>query len=177
MLGRRPRSNIYQDQNEEIELLSNNCCVGTFYDNAETGIRRRSTWLKRFSGWRGGFVASITISALVLLLNVVLAAAATQWRKINGIANIWEGDCTLTTRWMVAIHLIINLLSSMLLGASNYCMQRLVAPTRKEVDKAHNQKKWLDIGVPGVANLTSISKSRLVSWILLALSSIPLHFL
>ena len=123
-------------------------------------------------------VISITLSSLVLFLNIILAiVAATQWQPTGGIATVFSGDCTLVSRSTTAIHLIINLLSSLLLGSSNYCMQRLMAPTRTEIDKAHAQGKWLDVGIPSVKNLTSISKSRLIPWILLALSSIPLHFM
>lgn len=90
---------------------------------------------------------------------------------------MFTGDCTISGRSTKAIHLIINLLSSLLLGASNYCMQRLVAPTRKEIDLAHAQNKFLDISVPSTRNLLLISKHRVTVWILLALSSMPLHFL
>lgn len=140
--------------------------------------RVKARWRARFSGWRGGVIAAIGIAAFVLLLNVVFAVvAATVWNPADGIATAYIGDCTAAARWTTATHLLINLLSSLLLGASNYCMQRLVAPTRKEIDQAHAQKKWLDIGMPSVRNLASISKSRLALWILLASSSIPLHFL
>jgi hypothetical protein len=77
---------------------------------------------------------------------------------------------------MTALHLLINLLSSLLLGASNYCMQRLVAPTRKEIDAVHAKRDWLDIGMPSVRNLPSINKGRTLLWVFLGLSSIPLHF-
>lgn len=75
------------------------------------------------------------------------------------------------------LHLIINILSTLLLGASNYSMQCLSSPTRSEIDKAHRQKLWLDIGVPSVRNLRRISASRIALWWLLAASSIPLHLL
>lgn len=121
---------------------------------------------------------SIATSTSVLLLNIILAlVAGTQWNPIEGIVTVYTGDCTLATRWTTAIHLIINLLSSLLLGVSNYCMQRLVAPTREEIDKAHAQSKWLDIGMPSIRNLFSINKFRLLPWMLLALTSIPLHFM
>jgi hypothetical protein len=55
-------------------------------------------------------------------------------------------------------------------------MQRLVAPTRKEIDDAHAKRKWLDIGIPSVRNLTLINKTRVFLWLLLGLSSVPLHF-
>lgn len=56
-------------------------------------------------------------------------------------------------------------------------MQLLVSPTRREVNKAHNKGRWLDIGVPSIRNLRSISPIRVVIWVVLGLSSLPLHFL
>ncbi|KAH7088113.1 hypothetical protein FB567DRAFT_591531 [Paraphoma chrysanthemicola] len=131
---------------------------------------------QRISGWRGGVTFAVACSASVLLVNVICAiVAATAGQPSDGIATAYTGDCKVATRWTTGLHLLINVLSSMLLGASNYCMQRLVAPTRTEIDKAHAAGKWLDIGMPSLRNLSSISKKRLMLWILLAASSIPLH--
>lgn len=83
----------------------------------------------------------------------------------------------MTKRLDLWLHLGINLLSTILLGASNYTMQCLSAPTRDEINKAHQQRIYLDIGVPSVRNLGRISQRRRRLWWLLALSSIPLHFM
>jgi hypothetical protein len=132
----------------------------------------------RFSGWRGGVALAILCSSFVLLLNIVCAiVAAVAGEPSKGIATAYTGDCKVASRWTTGLQLLINAVSSLLLGASNYCMQRLVAPTRKEIDDAHEKGKWLDIGIPSVRNLFSISKKRLGLWVLLAMSSIPLHFL
>ncbi|KAG8527921.1 uncharacterized protein KY384_006837 [Bacidia gigantensis] len=56
-------------------------------------------------------------------------------------------------------------------------MQLLAAPTREEVDKAHAKATWLDIGVPSFRNLRQISRSNCTMWSVLALSSLPIHFL
>ncbi|KAF2023656.1 hypothetical protein EK21DRAFT_118567 [Setomelanomma holmii] len=56
-------------------------------------------------------------------------------------------------------------------------MQRLIAPTRKEIDTAHARRIWLDIGVPGVRNLFFIAPTRALLWFILGLSSVPLHFM
>ena len=140
--------------------------------------RRNSPWLSQLSGWRGGIVSCIAVSSAVLLLNIILLILATAaWNPKHGIATSYTGDCKTAGRLTTATHLFINVLSSLLLGASNYCMQRLVAPTRKEVDKAHAKKKWLDIGIPSVRNLFHIGKWRVVLWLFLAASSVPLHLL
>jgi hypothetical protein len=133
---------------------------------------------RRFSGWRGGVAIAIACSSFVLLVNIVCAIVlATSGSPSDGIATAYTGDCRVATRWSTGLHLLVNILGSLLLGASNYCMQRLVAPTRVEIDKAHANGKWLDIGIPSVRNLSAISRKRLTLWILLAASSIPLHFL
>lgn len=75
------------------------------------------------------------------------------------------------------IHLAINALSTILLSSSNYCMQCLSAPTRKELDNAHSKGKWLDIGVMSTRNLRGIATKRVVLWWLLGISSLPLHLL
>lgn len=95
----------------------------------------------------------------------------------GGIATIQEGDCNTTKRLDLWLHLGINLLSTLLLGASNYTMQCLSAPTRDEINKAHQQRMSLDIGIASVWNLRRISPRRVILWWLLALSSIPLHLM
>ncbi|KAL1595278.1 hypothetical protein SLS60_009968 [Paraconiothyrium brasiliense] len=54
-------------------------------------------------------------------------------------------------------------------------MQCLSAPTRKELDQAHARQSYLDIGVLSPRNLKYISKNRRVRWLILGLSTIPLH--
>jgi hypothetical protein len=74
-------------------------------------------------------------------------------------------------------HVGINILSTLLLGASNLCMQLLVAPTRQEIDDAHRKKIWFDIGIPSWRNLKSIEPSRMYLFYVLMASSLPLHFM
>ncbi|CAI6082892.1 unnamed protein product, partial [Clonostachys chloroleuca] len=74
-------------------------------------------------------------------------------------------------------HILINIVSTLLLGASNYYMQTISAPMRQDVDNAHARGKWLDIGIPSVRNVLYIEKRRLVVWLCLGLSSLPLHFI
>ena len=132
----------------------------------------------RLSGWRGGFVLAVIGSSLVLLFNIVCAiVAAAMGETHDGIATIFTGNCIVASRLTTGLQLHINILSSSLLGASSYCLQQLGAPTRKEIDRAHGKGKWLDVGVLSLRNLPNISKRRQVAWLLLAMSSIPLHFL
>ncbi|MCJ1431301.1 hypothetical protein MMC27_000652 [Xylographa pallens] len=85
--------------------------------------------------------------------------------------------CSDSSQINTGLHLAINILSTLLLGAGNYTMQCLSAPTRAEVDQAHRQGLWLDIGVPSVRNIFRIGKGRVILWVLLGLTSLPLHLL
>lgn len=113
-----------------------------------------------------------------IIVTVIAAAIA---RRENGHASaisvIRKGTCDDIEHTGLAIHLVINVVSTLLLGASNYCMQCLSAPTREDVDRAHQKGTWLDIGVPSLRNLRFIKQGNLVYWMLLGLSSIPLHLL
>ncbi|KAF2650724.1 hypothetical protein K491DRAFT_720511 [Lophiostoma macrostomum CBS 122681] len=140
---------------------------------------RRKLWFqRRFSGWRGGVIACISATSLVLFINIILAiVAGTAGHPTDGFATVYNGSCEKTPALFEGLQFIVNLFSTVLLGASNYCMQRLVAPTRAEIDAAHAKRKWLDIGMPSFRNLTSINGLRVGLWSLLLLSSLPLHFL
>ena len=90
---------------------------------------------------------------------------------------MYQGDCSLVRRYNDLVHLGINVVSTLLLGSSNYCAQLLVAPTRSEVDTAHEKGDWLDIGAPSFRNLWKkrISRRRKAAWTLLMISSVFLH--
>lgn len=100
-----------------------------------------------------------------------------RYKGTRAVVPIYEGNCEWVGSVDTALHILINILSTGLLGASNLCMQLLVAPTREEIDGAHRQNKWLDIGVPSIRNLLRIKWQRVTMWACLALSSIPLHFM
>ncbi len=118
------------------------------------------------------------LAAVVLVINLIFTIWAVLRSGVqNGLGTLQDGSCKSTTTLTFWIHLAINVLSTLLLGASNYSMQCLSSPTRNEIDKAHSQGIWLDIGVPSVRNLRRLSTFRIVLWWLLAISSIPLHLL
>lgn len=54
-------------------------------------------------------------------------------------------------------------------------MQVLSSPTGCEVDKAHQKKAALEIGVPSVSNLFHVAWFKGVYWLLFFISSFPIH--
>ena len=134
--------------------------------------------LKTLQGYHFGVLCCAVISAVVLIINLILTVWVVSSSKVqNGLGTLQDGSCKTTTTLTFWIHLAINILSTLLLGASNYSMQCLSSPTRSEIDKAHSQGVWMDIGVPGLRNLQRLSTTRIVLWWFLAISSIPLHLL
>lgn len=140
-------------------------------DPNHKGAQTFKAWLSRR---KTTLALACTISLVVFLTNLV----ATIYLPLHhNDGRLFTGNCTIASRLSASLHIAINLLSSLLLGASNLCMQLLSVPTRAEIDKAHARKKWLDIGIPSLRNLNHIAKKRQIIWILLALGSFPLHFL
>ncbi|KAI4173413.1 MAG: hypothetical protein LQ343_002945 [Gyalolechia ehrenbergii] len=118
------------------------------------------------------------IAALVLAVNVTATVYfKLRWKLTGDLGTIYRGDCSKAEQLSSRLHIVINILSTALLSVSNLCMQLLAAPTRQEVDQAHGEFLSLDIGVPSFRNLWRISSKRRVVVILLATTSIPLHFL
>ena len=140
------------------------------------GFLKKSKYLH---GWRMGITLCVATAITVFMINLILTiwAISRYGLKGGGIGTIHEGSCKTTRRLSLWLHLIINVLSTLLLGASNFTMQCLASPTREEVDRAHRQNRWLDIGVPSIRNLNSISPHRKTLWWLLVISGVPLHLL
>ncbi|KAF4543969.1 uncharacterized protein LTHEOB_6635 [Lasiodiplodia theobromae] len=141
--------------------------------------RQRTFRQQHVSGWRAGAIIAVISVMVVLILNVCVTLWVTfsPFEKQDGIGTLVEGKCDHVkeaSRW---IHLVINILSTVLLSCSNYCMQVLASPTREELVKAHNRRFWLHIGVPNLRNLFHIGKDRRNLFLLLAVSSVPLHLL
>jgi hypothetical protein len=128
----------------------------------------------RFAGWRFGALHFAIWATIVFIINV----AATAWNLTQTKSGVlFEGDCDRIKRLNTGLHFLINALSTILLSGSNYCMQCLSAPTRSEVDKAHRKGAWLDIGIPSIRNVRHLSRKRIMLWVLLTISSLPLHLL
>ncbi|MCJ1283445.1 hypothetical protein MMC26_002774 [Xylographa opegraphella] len=128
------------------------------------------------SGWRFGVLNCVMSVTLVLLVNIIITlVVGAHYGYTDGLGVLFDGSCDAVRRYNVVGHLVINILSTILLSGSNYCMQCLSAPTRQEVDKAHSKGVTLDIGIPSMRNLGYISRKRLTPWIMLACSSLPLH--
>ncbi len=117
-------------------------------------------------------------SVIIFLINLSCTAVfKAKWGSDSDINTLYQGDCSKTEKISTGLHVIINLLSTLLLGASNLCMQLLAAPTRSEIDRAHQKFIWLDIGAPSLRNLRHVGRERLVICVVLGISSVPLHFL
>lgn len=120
---------------------------------------------------------STGLASLVLLINVLFLAIASARHVVEGgIGTLFNGDCHYVKQTALWLHVAINVLSSLLLSASNYTMQALCSPTRTEVDRAHAKGDWVDIGIPSVRNIRNrIAGRRILMWWILGLSSVPIH--
>lgn len=140
---------------------------------------RAKTWRTRMARQKVVLWACFVIVSTICITNFVLAVLL--WSRDesspDGVVTLYQGDCTVVRRADTATHLLINILSTLLMGASNMTLELIGAPTRKEVDKAHRAGTWLDIGVLSFRNLSRTSRVSCTIWCCLALSSIPIHFL
>ena len=133
-----------------------------------------------YTGWHTGVLACTTSVGIVLLINVSLtiyAATNPKYKLERGIGTLYEGSCDKSRRIGLWLHLGINILSTLLLSGSNYAQQCLASPTRSEIDAAHAGRRWMDIGVPSIRNLFRIKPERMILWIAIGITSIPLHLL
>ncbi|KAF2651829.1 hypothetical protein K491DRAFT_579053, partial [Lophiostoma macrostomum CBS 122681] len=87
------------------------------------------------------------------------------------------GKCEEISHINTIAHVSINIIGTLLLGCSSLVMQMLSAPTREDIDAAHSKQSWLDIGVLSLRNVAFFGYARKACWLMLALSSLPLHLI
>ncbi|KAF3011338.1 hypothetical protein E8E14_006155 [Neopestalotiopsis sp. 37M] len=148
-----------------------------FLSRMLTGLRLRRPG-KKFSKMSTWLAVQALMSATVTILNIVLLiwyAVKHQPEHLRGISTIFTGNCAQVNRTNSLVHVALNAISSLFLGAANYCMQVLAAPSRSEVNRAHAEGYGLDIGTQSLRNLWYIRRHRSVLWAALGFLSIVLH--
>ena len=163
-----PQQNDFSKRYAKIEHIC------PWFPEADPNHRRAQTLRTRLSRRRAVLLSACVTSTIVCLINFI--STIVMYTKSHDY-RLYHGKCGTTGTLSSVIHVGINLLSSILLGASNLCMQLLSAPTREEIDAAHKEQKWLDIGILSLRNLRHISHKRVVMLCVLAVFSLPLHFL
>ncbi|KAK5651838.1 hypothetical protein OQA88_11607 [Cercophora sp. LCS_1] len=144
-------------------------------------IRNR---VKRFEAagmsWKtSAKVNAILVSALstVLLSALVYGLVVKRDSGVNSTFPIFQGSCQTASGLNIFLHLVLNVLGTLILASSNFFMQLVAAPSRAELDRAHQASRWLDIGVPTLRNFASLSSFKRTSWLVLMASSVPIHLL
>lgn len=128
--------------------------------------------------WRSSLYLFALLGFGVFVVNTAFLVWALRTRgTTDGVGILYEASCDDTKKANIGVHLLINILSSAILAASNYCMQCLAAPTRSEIENAHRNADWLDVGIPSLRNVASSSFAtrKKVCWWILGISSFPLH--
>ncbi|RGP57541.1 tkl protein kinase, partial [Fusarium sporotrichioides] len=118
---------------------------------------------------------SVAVLIFALQLGVTIWSICAFPSDARGTGTFFWGDCSTIRRADKAAHVALNILSSLFLGVGHYCMQVLVAPTRKELDSAHHKGKAMEIGVPSLENLKRIESKRVVLWFALGAIATLLH--
>jgi hypothetical protein len=166
-----------EDETELFCLPKNEANIDS--DTVSQSKNKEKKKLRKGYEWRHGAAISLAAAVLILLLNIILSAVGASRASNSSFEEetIFEGDCGHAKYWSTALHALINIFGTVLLGASNYCMQCLSAPSRQDVDRVHAIGKWLDVGTPSIANLRVMKWKQISLWCLLFLSSLPFHML
>ncbi|KAJ4256234.1 hypothetical protein NW762_009313, partial [Fusarium torreyae] len=130
---------------------------------------RRPAWLR---------LATINITLLTVLALILLAVliyGCVRAGSLDAAFILFQGPCSRSQTINIAVHLLLNIFSTLILASSNFFMQVINAPSRDVVDHAHARSGWVNIGVPSVRNFIYIGPAKFACWIILACTSIPIH--
>lgn len=140
---------------------------------------REPTLRVRMSKRKTMLFIQLCLATSIVTMNIGLTSWAirTYPPDSQGVGLLFFGSCSKTSHINKLVHVTLNVCSSLFLGAGNYCMQILVAPSREEVNRAHGKGKSLEIGIPSFKNLRHIKFQRVLIWLLIGMLSMILHLL
>lgn len=92
------------------------------------------------AGWRAGLLRAFLFSLAALFLNIsIFAWLFNEYRPVRGTGLIRTANCDQVGNLETGIKIGLNIISTLILGASTYAMQGTTAPTRRELDEAHSK--------------------------------------
>jgi len=119
------------------------------------------------------------VTLLVTIINIAwtISCVFLKPHDVRGMYLLFEGSCKKTSRLNTVLHFVINVLSTILLWATNHSMQLMLATSRTEVDHAHERGLYFDIGIASYRNFWRIPAARRRALAFLAVSATFLHLL
>uniref|UniRef100_L2GAD5 DUF6536 domain-containing protein n=1 Tax=Colletotrichum fructicola (strain Nara gc5) TaxID=1213859 RepID=L2GAD5_COLFN len=133
----------------------------------------QGTFSRMKSGWRAGIAVNIVIGFIILIVAIVcLVLALVVVGMVRGESRVYEGSCSKADEIKIGLSVAINVIVIILLATANYFFQVLSSPTRTEVEMAHEEHRWLHIGVPSFRNLRFISKPRVVMAVIIMMTAV-----
>lgn len=130
-------------------------------------------------GWRRTGTINVILASVcevVLLVCFILSLSNRETSSLSS-TQMFEGSCERASTLNTIIHLSINIVSTGILASSNFFMQIVTSPSRKEINHSHSFLRPLKIGLQAPTNIPALSRTKQVCWFILILSSIPIHLL
>lgn len=122
-------------------------------------------------------VSMIISCGLILAICLLSITLSRPGSTITEAKIIFSGKCSTSNRLDLFLQFVINIFSTCVLASSNFFMQIVSSPTRKEIDHAHRSLHSLEIGVSSFKNLGALSWFKILTWVGLFLTSVPIHIL
>lgn len=95
---------------------------------------------------RAAVFNTLIVGTLAILLFSLLCFVSAKTGSLSKAWIFYEGSCTETTNINLFLHLLLNIISTLIIASSNFFMQILNAPTSYEVDRAHAKNRSLEFG-------------------------------
>lgn len=128
-------------------------------------------------GWRRvAGINTIAVTTFTISTIILLALSVSQSdHGLHGNLVFFNGDCAKSRAINLWLHLLLNVFSTGVIASSNFFMQVLSSPTRREVDEAHRKGFAMEIGVSSLRNIFHVAWFKGVWLFLFFASSFPIH--
>ncbi|KAE9375206.1 hypothetical protein N431DRAFT_402552, partial [Stipitochalara longipes BDJ] len=127
-----------------------------------------------------GFTAGCAIAMFIIVCSYLSAFAKRPNRRSTSVGGRTGESCDVMEKQNVAIHLLINIAATIVLGCSNTYQQLVTALKVDEIRWALSKRGNSRVGTNSPWSINHKRSGKLkawLAWILLICTSIPVHFL
>jgi hypothetical protein len=152
--------------------------LSRYIPDADRDRKRPQPWYLRMGRSKSMLAMQMLLAVFTCACNIAfLIWAYSVDAPLNGVGSLFEGSCDTAGALNTGAHVVLNVFSSLFLGAGNYCMQVLVAPSQSQVKESNGfGGRSYDVGVHSLRNLMQVRLSKKLLWFGLCLCSTLLHF-
>lgn len=115
------------------------------------------------------------MSCILFMIALAFLIASSTIGDFWSATTVYKGNCSVAGKVNSGIHIALTIYSALVALSSDFFLRLVIAPQPDDIQAAHKESQWVDVGINSLRNLRFIPMVRRALWLLCVISSVPLQ--